>query len=329
MFTRLKDLVYIWLFSALWLTQSGCRKDEVSFTTYPSSLGQIDYLLASIPSNNSVTLFTLNSNGQTLRDTVLTTPGGVRVFLIDTDFLFTTEDGSAQPCKDCNVLKVEVTDVADKSDWLSRRLPAYDPNGVLLDHTRAIRIRVVCDGKALQVAPDRYIKVQLPANGLSGNMSLAYYTPKEAPAEDAWEYGENASVFWAEWSGAGTPATTVSGYELLVRKLGWVAGVRPLPAVAYSTFCISLPLQFDAENTLAFIAFDGVQTIAEMQPNGQGAVCIDNAPVGYSVRILTVSKAGPVYWLGYRETETATDAMLRVTPAEKSEPEIRSAILSL
>jgi hypothetical protein len=111
--------------------------------------------------------------------------------------------------------------------------------------------------------------------------------------------------------------------------LGWVAGVRPLDANGYSSYCISLPLQFDPGNTVALLSFEGFSTVVEMQPTVEGYFCAQNVPLGYPVKLLTLTKAGKSFWIGFKETETATDALLKLVPEERGQQDVISSILSL
>lgn len=320
----LSKRLYILLFFITGLSFSSCRKDSVTFSTYPASVDDLRGIFTQLPGSDKVTAFTLVPGGQPIPDTVLTTPSGVRVFLALTEALFANPTGELRPCSSCSTFKVVVTEASSKSDWVAHQLPAIDQDGRLLNHTPAVKVAVFCDGNALELATNRYIKVQVPINKLVNQLELA--TLGSNPA--AWQQGPSGSLFWADWTPAGS-SEQLSGYELLMPALGWAAGVRPLDANGYSSYCISLPLQFDPGNTVAYLSFGGVPTLVEMQPTVEGYFCAQNVPLGYPVKILTVTKAGKSYWIGFRETETATNALLQVTPEERGQQDVISSILSL
>lgn len=313
----------------LLLSAISCRKDTVEYVPYTSSLGEMDYFLSNIPASNTVTVFTLKSNGLTIQDTMLTTPLGTRVFLVDTDALFQLENGAPQACKDCITLKIEITEVSDKSDWVSRLLPATDADNYTLQHTTAIRIRITCDGKYLMLDPSRYLKIQTPSASLNSDMGIAYWTPAEGGTYTNWTPGENNAIYWAEWADP-TQTNVTTGYEFLPRRLGWFSGVQRLPSSAYSKLCVSLPSQFNVENTRAFIVFSDKRSAVELLPDSEGRFCLEHAPLGYAVQIFTLTKAGPTWWMSHMTTETATnDAILPLTPEEITEQDLRDFILSL
>lgn len=321
--------IYFILPLLLLLSALSCRKDTVEYVAYSESLGEIDYFLSDIPASNTVTIFTLRSNGVTIPDTVLTTTLGTRVFLVDTDFLFQQENGSPQACKDCATLKIEVTEVADKSDWISRLLPATDADNFALQHTPAVRVRVTCDSKFLVLDPSRYLKIQTPSASLNSDMRIAYWAPGQDGTYTGWVAGENNAIYWAEWANS-TQTGVTTGYEYLSRRLGWFSGIQRLGAPSYSKMCLSLPPQFDAENTRAYIVFEDRRSIIELLPDSDGRFCLEHTPLGYPVQVFTLSKAGPSWWFSNRITETATDdALLKMTPEIITEQELKTFILDL
>ena len=320
------NIRFIFLISVVFF--SACRKDNTTFTPYTASLGEIDYFFQGTLNENTTTVFALKG-GAVIPDTILTTPGGVRIFLTNTEFLFADALGSVIPASGCQQIKIEIIEVRDKGDWMARLLPSSTADGRVVDHTGAVRLRIICDGQEVVLADDRYIKIQIPSGTLNGNMTLNYLPVNADGTYNGWEAGEANSIFWAEWQGQ-LPLGLISGYELLTRKTGWVTAVRALEAVSYSNYCVSLPLQFDADNTRVFLLFDDTQTIAEMKSTGEPSkFCLAQTPLGYSVRLITVSKAGPTYWLGNEKTETASDATFHLSPIEKTAAQISAFIKGL
>lgn len=321
--------IYFILPLLLLLSALSCRKDTVEYVAYTESLGEIDYFFSKIPASNTTTIFTLKSNGVTIPDTMLTTPLGTRIFLIDTDLLFQQENGTPQACKDCTTLKIEITEVADKSDWISRLLPATDSDNFALQHTPAIRVRITCDGKFLALDPSRYLKMQTPAVALNNDMRIAYWTPAEDGTYTSWVPGESNSIYWAEWANS-TQTSVTTGYEFLSSRLGWFSGIQRLNSTSYSKLCVSLPSQFNAKNTRAFMVFDDKRSTVELLPDSEGRFCLEHTPLGFPVQVFTLSKAGPSWWMSHRITETASDdAVMKLTPEEITEQELRAFILSL
>ncbi len=317
---------YIFFISVLFL--SACRKDETTFEPYSASLGEINYFMQGLLNGDRVTTISL-TGGAVVPDTVLTTEGGVRVFLANTEFLVTDAQGVIVPLSSCQQIKIVITEVNDKTDWLVRGLPSVTDGGQVADHSGAVHLRIFCDGKEMKLADNRYIKVQIPAATLANDMSLSYLTPNADGSFTGWEAGESNSVFWAEWQGA-EPGVTHSGYELLLKRTGWATATRILEASSYSNYCVSLPIQFDGANTQVYLSIDGKRTITAMKSvDVSNRFCLENTPVGYSVQIITVSKAGPTFWLGNVKTETASDATFKLTPVEKTAEQISDFLQGL
>lgn len=320
----MKPILIKLLFGVLAILFASCRKDKVEQTPYLSTQDELNYFFSLLPDQETVTVFTLKPGGITLPDTVLTTALGTRIYLIDTDALFQLENGTPQPCKTCQTIKVEVTEVRDKTDWISRQLPAYSASESMLQHTPAISIKATCNGQYIDLLSDRHIRVQTPADHLLENMQLYYLSGDQSN----WVPGEENSIFWAEWSGAN--ATLSTGYEFLMRKMGWMSGGKILPANSYSRVCLDLPRQYDAENTRAFLVFNGRQCVAPFTADSNGRLCIEQVPQGYATTIITVTKAGPNWWIARKLTETASDnAIIPLQPAPVTEDEALQVLLSL
>lgn len=318
---------YILLIASLLLFW-GCRKDDSAFIPYPTSIDEIDLFLQSTLDETTVNTFSLKG-GAPVPDTTLVTSGGIRVTLANTDFLFQNAQGILVPLSSCNDIKIQVVAAPDKSAWMANLLPSVNQDGMLIDHTGGVFIKVICDGQEMQLADNRYIKIQIPSSVLQNDMTLNYLTINADGSFSGWENGESNAVFWGEWPGE-QAGTTQTGYEILTHKTGWVTASKTLSAIAFSKYCVALPLQFDNENTRVFLSVDGTGAITEMKSeNNPSVFCINQAPLGYPVRIITITKAGPAYFLGDKETETASDATVIMTPIEKSAAQISAVIKGL
>ena len=144
-----------------------CRKDVEVFKPYPPTLEAIRILMENVPSATTQTPFVLSG---TVPDTALSTPGGVRVFLTDNEHLFADMDGNPVPCSTCQTLRVEVTEILDKGDIIARGIPTTTTSNELLESGGMVRIVVTCDGKSLQLLPDRKLKIQIPADNPVADM---------------------------------------------------------------------------------------------------------------------------------------------------------------
>lgn len=324
MFYRLKHFFIYTLLSTLTLAGvGGCRKDIEAFRPYPPTLEAIQQMLQQVPDPSTKTTFSLNA---VTEDKVLVTPSGVRVFLTDPDNLFTDANGNPVPCSTCQTLGVEVTEVLDKSDIIAYGVPTTTVDGKLLESGGMARIVVTCDGKALQLSPDRQLKVQLPANDPADNM-LIFSGMMDNDTFAGWD-NTNLPVFQAEWQNANMDV--VYGYELFSPYLDWI-NVDRFVDEPITSFCVELPANFNPENTTAYLVVKNVRTVVFLEYDAvEKTFCSKNAPIGFPVRIVTVSQtADGRFWLGNQETEVGTDATMTLTPNEVTEQQMLDFLKSL
>jgi len=302
----------------------GCRQDVEEFNPYAPSVQEIGNLLVQqIPGATVKTAF-VASNLTT--DRVLETENGTRVFLIDTDHLFANSStGVTVPCSTCPDLKIEVTEVFDKSDIVARGLNTVTEDGTLFESGGMVLVTATCNGQALSLLPDRTLKIQLPNNNTQSGF-FVFDRPESANTVPAWTVSSQ-EVFEAEWPKSN--GETQKGYELLVKKLGWVVCGRPL-SDPLTSFCIELPSGFGGQNTLAYLVFKNQQIVAPLQFDlGQNKFCFHKVPVGYQVQLVSVSKLGAQYWLGKAQTEVGTNATFPLSTQQMTEEAVLDFLKSL
>lgn len=300
-----------------------CRKDVEDFKPYAPSAEALGSLLATqVPDASRYTSFTF-SNLAT--DKTLETASGARIFLVDTDALF--EDASTgQPvlCSTCSDLKIEITEVLDKRDIIARGLHTVGDSGTLFESGGMVNVTVSCNGEKLALSPSRTLKIQLPNNNTQSGL---FVFAQGASTSEQWS-NSNQEVYEAEWPVAG--GNTQTGYELLVKKLGWSASGRSItdPTTSY---CIELPPGFADQNTLAYIVFKNQQVVAPLQFDlGDNSFCFPKAPTSYQVQLMAVSKLGEQYWLGKAQTEIgSTSATYPLGPQQLTEDAVVNFVKGL
>lgn len=319
---RLKKTLLYTLLSTL-ATVWGCRKDVEEFRPYTPTQEDLGQLFQQAPGTSTHTVFPF---GGSIPDTTLTTASGVRVFLADTENLFADDAGTPVPCSTCPDLKITVTTALSKGDLMARRLPTITtPDGQMLESAGVAHVQATCNGKMLQLLQNRYIKIQLPAAEVKPGMQVYTGALDGQNNLTGWN-NTNTTVFWAEWPlGSGVQQT---GYELIT-QLGWSNCARPVIEQT-ATFCVTLPEQFSALNTRAFLVFDNIRAVAEMKgDDNTSQFCFDEAPVGYPVNIVVVSKTGGQYWLVQKPWELGQSTNLALTPQPLSDKDVLAFIKSL
>lgn len=301
-----------------------CRKDIVSFEPAPSTLEEIQNLLGQVPSASAQTTFVLSGF---VPDTVLITPGGVRVFLTDTEQLFEDADGNLVPCSTCQALRIEITEVLKKGDMIAYGIPTTTTENELLESGGIVKVVVTCDGKPLRLLPDRNLKIQIPATDPADNM-LIYSAQMQHDTFAGW-VDTGLPVFQAEWPNP-NGGDKITGYELFSPALDWLNYARPVNEQSTS-FCVGLPAGFNPENTTAYLVFKNMRSVAAMEIDlANQTFCYKNAPHGFQVKIVTVSKIeNGQYWLGNLETEIGTNATLNISPLEVDESQMLNFLKSL
>lgn len=311
---------FLLILLSLW----SCRKDQEQFQPYAPTAEELGSILGEhVPGSLSHTVFTL-SNLAT--DKILETPNGSRIFLIDTDHLFANAStGAPVLCSTCPDLKIEITEVLDKSDIIARGLNTASISGALFESGGMVRVKATCNGELLTLLPDRNLKIQFPNDAPESGFFVFKQTESSITVPQ-WA-NTSQEVFEAEWPIA--DGTTQQGYELLVRNLGWSACGRLLTD-ASSPFCIELPAGFADQNTLAYIVFKNQFIVAPLQFDlGANQFCYFNAPEGYLVQLVALSKLGDQYWLGKAQTEIGTNAKVALGTQQMTEEAVLDFVKGL
>ncbi|MBK8554719.1 MAG: hypothetical protein IPL65_02590 [Lewinellaceae bacterium] len=324
MIIRSKHIALYALLLSLLFSTLGCRQDETIFRPYSASVDELQQTLAQVPNPSTHTVFTLANQVQ---DTILITPGGVRVSLTDTDHLFSDESGAIVPFSTCPDIRVEVTEVFQKGDILARGLPTRTLNERPMESVAIVQVNVFCGQKSLQILDDRFLKVQVPSVELKPNLNL-WLGEMSADSLAGWkESPQDASVYWAEWPAVA--GTTQTGYELITKTLGWLnaAAIIQNPT---TEFCVVLPPGFDNENSQVFVVLKNNRSVFVL-PMGTkfGEFCLDGAPIGYTVQLVSLSKLGDKFLLGSAQTEIGSNAVVKIDPLGMSEAEIIQFIKGL
>lgn len=319
---RLKKTLIYALLSTL-ATVWGCRKDVEEFRPYTPTQEDLGQLFLQAPGASTHTVF---SFGGSIPDTTLTTASGVRVFLADTENLFADDTGTPVPCSTCPDLKITVTTALSKGDLMARRLPTIStPEGLMLESVGVVQVQSTCQGKNLQLAPNRYIKIQLPAAEVKSGMEVFTGIVAGQNNLTGWSSTQD-TVFWAQWPINGGIQQT--GYELIT-QLGWSNCARPIIEQT-APFCVTLPAQFSALNTRAFLVFDNVRSVVELKGDDTSSqFCFEEAPIGYPVKIVVVSKTGGQYWLVQKPWELGQSTNLSIKPQPTSDKDVLAFIKTL
>ncbi len=302
-----------------------CRKDVDEFRpyVYAASQASIALLLDQVTTPATVTTFLLK---ELTHDTLLTTPSGIRVGLTDTEELFVNANNEPIAASTCQQLQVEVTEVLDKSDLLARGIhTATYPGGQLLESGGMVYVRATCDGSPLQLFPNRSLKVQIPANELKSDMLAFQDAGQNSPDFLGWQ-ATGDPAYLAEWI---SDANVLHGYELYPSRLGWIGAGRLLPE-ATSKLCVQLPTGMTDQTARVFLVFKNFPAVVNLPyAAGTQSFCFDQAPEGYPVQVVVISKLGEDYWLGNQETEIGSNTSFYLEPHKTTEADLLAFLKDL
>lgn len=322
MYSILKYSVFIVFLSALLGVH--CQKDVEFFRAYPPSVTEIRQTLAQVPDPTTRSLFTLQN---LRRDTVLTTSGGLRLILSDPESLFQDAlSGAPVSCSACANLTLEVIEVVKKGDMLARELPAATQQGDPLECAFMVFLKFSCDGQEIKPRADRSVRIQVPAALPAADLLLWQGSANGAELA-AWGLApDSADILPAEWPAAGNP---VAGYELAAKNAGWLCAGK-IQTGQRTNYCVQMPPGFNAENSQVFLLLKNSRSVFRLQPNTDNNLfCVDGAPAGVPVQLITISKLGAQFLLGNADTPMDVNSKVIVTPKYATPAEIIQLIKNL
>ncbi len=131
---------------------------------------------------------------------------------------------------------------------------------------------------------------------------------------------------------------TASGYEIQTNKLRFVQTAHLLDTVgvAQTTLSLKLPANYTNTNTIAYISFNSIETVAGFTPNMATRKFTSTLlPVNKPVTIVVISKQGSDYYLGNLQTVTnfsitgTPTQELNIVPVKRSLQQIKTYLDSL
>ncbi|MFN4081198.1 MAG: hypothetical protein ACK4NS_09875 [Saprospiraceae bacterium] len=311
-----------------------CRKDTSLFEPHSPSAEAI-YEFLRQPSDTAQEYVVLLNNFD--RDTILETPGGLRLWIEDIGALLTDNQGQLINPSSCGELSVRVLYVENNGGAITKGLSSVDETGSLLDLHGVMQIEFYCQSKGrLMLAPDRTLKIQIPSNSQLSN-GLRLYSASQINDKpkiiDSYWIAQPDTLYWANWQvNAGQ---VNAGYELYTHKLGYIAWGRPYLSNNLSmsgSVCVALPTGHNETNTLVFIVFRqriGAAALKDTGGKAGGLFCAKNVPVGHPIRAVGLSKIGDDWLMGWIDTETAQETSIKIALAENTPAQILEFLKTL
>jgi hypothetical protein len=208
----------------------------------------------------------------------------------------------------------------------ARELHAATQQGDPLECAFMVFLKFSCDGKEIKPRADRSVKIQVPAAPPVADLLLWQGSANDTQLA-AWDLApDSADILTAEWPAAGNP---VSGYELVVKNTGWLCAGK-IQTGQRTNYCVQMPPGFDAENSQVFLLLKNSRSVFHLQPNTDNNLfCVDGAPAGLPVQLITISKLGAQFLLGNADTQMDVNSKVIVTPKYATPAEIIQLIKNL
>lgn len=306
----------------------GCRKNDSQFEPYPPSAPELLELLNQTPDASEEFTTTIQDFS---RDTILTLPSGVRIWIEDVKSLLTDHKGQVFDPVDCSALRIRVMLLEKNGGAIIRGLSSADESGRPLDLYGVIQIEFACEThkQPLTLANGRSLKIQIPAAAPLTNSLRLYtgvYKDNNPNIANTYWSAQADTLYWANWQSS--LGQTNTGYEFYTNRLGYVAWGKPFVAansVEQGNVCVTLPTGHSVDNTLVLLVFRqriGAITLADAGNKAGGLFCAKGVPVGYPVRAIAISKVGDDWLMGWIDTETAPNTSVEITLKDKTPDQI-------
>ncbi len=254
------------------LTVSACRKYE-NFVPYndqeAAAVSADDFFMATQEAGE---FFTINTDETEVVS--ITTDKGTILDIVPQSFL----DGQNQPVS--GLIDIEIIEVLDKGEMMIYDKPnALHLSDALLNSVGQIFIRATQDDLELKLQGTEAISIKIPSTALDENMR-AYTSHREGKA-NYWIEDEGNITFDPDF-----------GYEIKAFTLGWYNCASPLVSSELTSVCLNLPAQYTSRNTLAYVAYEGINGISRIYGDVIDETFCNQLPNGVKAQLIIISVQG-------------------------------------
>ena len=232
-----------------------------------------------------------------------------RIFF-DKGIFTSLENGVITPVKPEGTAEIQVFRIRRTGD-LIKCLRSTQSGNVLMETAGGFFIRVVKDGKELNIASDKKYTVWWIETGANPKLTmLKYYAKESNPAP-----GYNVTDPNFEWKpdaelkpipylyeiGSNTPR----GYDITFSSLRWVSmqkNVLPNSSNPSLRLTTIFSPNFTNKNTTVFAYYKRQKTVVKLDFDyASRSFKTDLLPAGADIKIVSISKIGSTYYLGKQE----------------------------
>ena len=248
-----------------------------------------------------------------------------RIFF-DKGIFTSLENGVVTPVKPEGTAEIQIFRIRRTGD-LIKCLRSTQSGNVLMETAGGFFIRVVKDGKELNIASDKKYTVWWIETGANPKLNmLRYYAKESSPAP-----GYNVTDPNFEWKPdaelTAIPylyeigSTSPRGYAMTLSSLRWVSmqkNVVPSSSNPNPRLTTIFSPNFTNKNTTVFAYYKRQKTVVKLDFDyASRSFKTDLLPAGADIKIVSISKIGINYYLSEKEVSNLTTAVSII----KLEPE--------
>jgi len=256
----------------LLVTLSACRKYE-NFVPYndqeAAAVSSDDFFTATQETGE---IFTIDTDA-TESIEIITNKGTI-LNISPTSFL----DGQNQPVS--GLIDVEIIEVLDKGEMMIYDKPnALHLSDALLNSVNQIFIRASQNNLELKLKGTESIRIQIPSTAIDANMKT--YMSHRVGKANYWIEDENNIVINPDF-----------GYEIEAFTLGWFNCASAINSNVNTSVCLDLPTKYTARNTLAYVAYEGINGISRIYGDVVDKEFCSELPNGMKAQLVIISVQG-------------------------------------
>lgn len=203
---------------------------------------------------------------------------------------------------------IEIMSLKRKGDLIRTFRPTVTANGYLLESGGGYMIKVLNNGTELTLAQNATFKMKFnDVDSAKGNMQLFYgkegfpVPPKGFDTSFSWirDFDTTYLKTWDKQSN-NPLVPSYRGYELNSLNLRWVLAEKYLDSTLPKTKVTAiLSPNFTNKNTAVFLVFNNQKTVVNLKGDFPSrSFNTSNIPLNASVKLISLSKIGPDYYLG-------------------------------
>ncbi len=283
-----------------------------------ASVFQLDTLFCDTPFSDSVTIAT----------------GGAYRIANGPEVVFPPNfcDAAASPS---GKLRVQIVYLKKKGDFIRFARPTSNSDK-LISAVGACNIILSYNGRQVALKPNTIVTVRFPASLVapppiqvfSGDTNASSY-----PGDFNWvAVTDNSIPIQAFQEFDQVTNTWITGYELQVKNLSWLAAGYSIDDITPAKVKLSvlLPANFTNANTAVYAVFKGSKTVLRLKADpGSKSFAFANIPKGTAVSIIAIAKIGSTLYWAQDDELIVLPQIVKLKPEQKTAAQISSLLDAL